>query len=315
MKKLLSLFLTFTMLLSLCLPSLAEAGTEASAEKDVDKLVDSLGTSLEEAIGITHHEITSKTFPLYKGNEKVEKDLKLYFLNAANDLPYMEVNDLLPLLNLVYEGDLFTMSAEDAVVTFNRHSALAGGESFNLIATSMGAPVASAYCAKHPSVVKRLIYYAPAGMDTFKPPFYMYLSACPLIGDFIFANWGDKVLFKNVTREMKHVDVDPYREKLAESFRYKGFSRCTLSSLRHTILKTKKSTGFFIEAAKLNIPTLCLWGRDDITMPFYMSGRFREIMPGAEFHKLDGSGHIFVYDEVEKAAQWTLPFLKNNTEA
>ena len=116
-------------------------------------------------------------------------------------------------------------------------------------------------------------------------------------------------------REMKHVDVDPYREKLAESFRYKGFSRCTLSSLRHTILRTKKSTGFFIEAAKLNIPTLCLWGRDDITMPFYMSGRFREIMPGAEFHELDGSGHIFVYDEVEKAAQWTLPFLKNNTEA
>jgi pimeloyl-ACP methyl ester carboxylesterase len=208
-----------------------------------------------------------------------------------------------------YNVELFVRQLEDII------SALAGGESFNLIATSMGAPVASAYCAKHPSVVKRLIYYAPAGMDTFKPPFYMYLSACPLIGDFIFANWGDKVLFKNVTREMKHVDVDPYREKLAESFRYKGFSRCTLSSLRHTILKTKKSTGFFIEAAKLNIPTLCLWGRDDITMPFYMSGRFREIMPGAEFHELDGSGHIFVYDEVEKAAQWTLPFLKNNTEA
>ncbi len=203
-----------------------------------------------------------------------------------------------------YDIELFVKQLEDVI------EALAGGESFNLFATSMGAPVANAYCAKHPEKVKKLIFYAPAGMDTFKPPFYMYLSACPLIGDFIFANWGEKVLFKNVTREMKHVDIDPYLEKLAESFRYKGFSRCTLSSLRHTILKTKKSTAFFAEAAKKNIPTLCVWGNADITMPFYMAERFREIVPGAEFHELDGSGHVFIYDEADKAMQWTLPFLK-----
>ncbi|MBR5111938.1 MAG: alpha/beta hydrolase [Clostridia bacterium] len=203
-----------------------------------------------------------------------------------------------------YDIELFVKQLEDVI------EALAGGESFNLFATSMGAPVANAYCAKHPEKVKKLIFYAPAGMDTFKPPFYMYLSACPLIGDFIFANWGEKVLFKNVTREMKHVDIDPYLEKLAESFRYKGFSRCTLSSLRHTILKTKKSTAFFAEAAKKNIPTLCVWGNADITMPFYMAERFREIVPDAEFHELDGSGHVFIYDEADKAMQWTLPFLK-----
>ena len=203
-----------------------------------------------------------------------------------------------------YDIELFVKQLEDVI------EALAGGESFNLFATSMGAPVANAYCAKHPEKVKKLIFYAPAGMDTFKPPFYMYLSACPLIGDFIFANWGEKVLFKNVTREMMHVNIDPYLEKLAESFRYKGFSRCTLSSLRHTILKTKKSTAFFAEAAKKNIPTLCVWGNADITMPFYMAERFREIVPGAEFHELDGSGHVFIYDEADKAMQWTLPFLK-----
>ena len=203
-----------------------------------------------------------------------------------------------------YNVELFVRQLEDVIDT------LAGGEKFNLFATSMGAPVASAYCAKHPERVNKLIFYAPAGMDTFKPPFYMYLSACPLIGDFIFANWGEKVLFKNVTREMKHVNIDPYLEKLAESFRYKGFSRCTLSSLRNTILKTKKSTSFFAEAAKKNIPTLCVWGNADITMPFYMSKRFRKIMPEAEFHELDGSGHVFIYDEADKAMQWALPFLK-----
>ncbi len=205
-----------------------------------------------------------------------------------------------------YNLELFVNQLEELI------GELAKGEKFCLFATSMGASIASAYCAKHPESVKKLIYYAPAGMDTFRPPFYMYLSACPLIGDFIFANWGDKILFKNVTREMKHSpeDIDPYREKLAESFRYKGFCRATLSSLRHTILKTKKSTGYFIEAAKLNIPALCLWGKDDITMPFYMAERFREIMPGAQFHALDDSGHVFIYDEIEKTMQFTLPFIK-----
>lgn len=204
-----------------------------------------------------------------------------------------------------YTPELFVRQLEEVV------DALAGDEKFTLFATSMGGPIVSAYCAKHPEKVKKLVYYAPAGMDTFRPPFYMYLSACPLIGDFIFAFWGDKVLFKNCTREFKHADTDLYLEKLAETLKYKGFCRCTLSSLRHTILKTKKATRFFEQAAKHGIPALCLWGKDDITMPFYMSERFREVMPGAEFHELDGSGHIFVYDETEKAVKYTLPFLEN----
>ena len=203
-----------------------------------------------------------------------------------------------------YNVELFVRQLEEVV------NALTEGKEFTLFATSMGAPIVSAYCAKHPEKVRKLVYYAPAGMDTFRPPFYMYLSDCPLVGDFIFAFWGDKVLFNNCTREIKHTDIDPYLEKLAESLRYKGFCRCTLSSLRNIIMKTKKSTKYFAEAAKTGKPVLCLWGKDDITMPFYMSDRFREVMPEAEFHALDGSGHIFVYDEVEKAMEYTLPFLE-----
>ena len=203
-----------------------------------------------------------------------------------------------------YTPELFLKQLEEVV------DALAGGENFNLFATSMGGPIVSAYCAKHPDRVKKLIYYAPAGMDTFKPPFYMYLSACPVIGDFIFAIWGDKVLFKNCTREIKHTDDGPYLEKLAETLKYKGFCRCTLSSLRHTILRTKKTVRYFEQAAETGVPALCLWGKDDITMPFYMSERFREVFPSAEFHALDGSGHIFIYDEIDKAMKFTLPFLE-----
>ena len=45
-------------------------------------------------------------------------------------------------------------------------------------------------------------------------------------------------------------------------------------------------------------------------MPFYQSERLKEVVPNVELHALEGSGHIFLYDEIDKTMQYTLPFLK-----
>ena len=204
-----------------------------------------------------------------------------------------------------YTPELFARQLEELL------DALGVSEKISLFATSMGGPIVTAFCAAHPEKVERLIFYAPAGMDTFRPPFYMYLTACPLIGDILFAVCGDKILFKNCAREIRlpQAEVDAYLEKLAVSLNYKGFTRCALSSLRNTILKTKKATGYFKQTAARGIPTLCLWGTADITMPFYMADRFKAVMPDAEFHAIDGAGHIFIYDHIDVTMEHTLPFL------
>ena len=71
MKKLLSILLALTMVLSLGVPAFA-----ADA-----------------------HEISSAAFPLYHNSNSLGMDVKLYFLDGATDLPYIEANDFLTLLD------------------------------------------------------------------------------------------------------------------------------------------------------------------------------------------------------------------------
>ena len=93
MKKLLSILLALTMLLSLCVPAFA----------------------------VEAHAITSAAFPYYDGESEPSAELTLYFLDGMNDLPYIEANDLLALLTSVYHDSVdFSMAADGSVVTFSR---------------------------------------------------------------------------------------------------------------------------------------------------------------------------------------------------
>ena len=99
MKKLLSILLALTMLLPLGVPAFA-----ADA-----------------------HEITSAAFPIYHNSVSLGMDVKLCFLDGAADLPYIEANDFLTLLNALILGsedhDLsFSMESDGPVVTYIRQN-------------------------------------------------------------------------------------------------------------------------------------------------------------------------------------------------
>ena len=72
-------------------------------------------------------EIESADFPLYVGTISLEADLKCYFLDGAKDLPYVEANDWLMMLNEIVgsskQGISFTMEIDGPVVTYTRHNA------------------------------------------------------------------------------------------------------------------------------------------------------------------------------------------------
>lgn len=71
------------------------------------------------------HTVESSTFPFYKGTEKSNTELKLYFLDGVKDLPYIEATDCLSLLKDTYNNAVdFTMSTEGSVVTFSRPNKL-----------------------------------------------------------------------------------------------------------------------------------------------------------------------------------------------
>ena len=95
MKKLLSMLLALTMLLSLGVPAFAEES----------------------------HTITGEDIPLYTVGEETGEAMKLYFLDGVKDLPYMEISDLCDLLTgLIGDGIVtFTKDVQGPVVTITRN--------------------------------------------------------------------------------------------------------------------------------------------------------------------------------------------------
>ena len=100
MKKLLSILLALAMLMSL--------GISAFAEEK--------------------HEITSAAYPVYIDDMDTGMQFDLYFVDGANDLPYLDAGFCLEMLNAFLgdesTGDTFTMTAEGPVVTFTRTNSM-----------------------------------------------------------------------------------------------------------------------------------------------------------------------------------------------
>ena len=188
-------------------------------------------------------------------------------------------------------------------------------EKFILFGTSMGGSVTTAFCRLFPEKAKKLILLAPAGMDSFKPPFYMYLTSAPLLGDVLFSIIGGKTLLKKCAGELIYSGEDVeeyYMNEFAYSAQYKGMHQCTLSSLRNTILNTKETVKGYYSVTEQKIPMLVIWGTADKTMPYYQIDRMKEICPHAKFETFEGSGHIFLFDEGERTMNIVMPFIKEN---
>ena len=79
--------------------------------------------------------------------------------------------------------------------------------------------------------------------------------------------------------------------------KYKGYLRCTLSSLRNTILRTDVTIKGYEAVGAQKLPLLVIWGDIDRTMPFYQHERLLEVCPQAELHMLEGYGHTFLFDD------------------
>ncbi len=190
--------------------------------------------------------------------------------------------------------------------------ALLSDEKFILFGTSMGGTVTTSYCRLFPGKVKKLVLLAPAGMDNFVPPLYMKLCSAPVLGRCLFKMIGKNVLLKRCANEMIYHEneKDDFMRNFAYCAKYKGFIESTRSSLKNTIVNTEVDVKGYYSVAKQKIPTLCIWGTADKTMPYYQMKRFQEIYPDARFVTFEGSGHIFLYDESERTMDIVLPFIE-----
>ncbi|MBR4472593.1 MAG: hypothetical protein IKS55_03045 [Oscillospiraceae bacterium] len=143
MKKLLSILLAVSLLFALAIPAFADGekkdedpsaaltellNKDELTDEDLNTALQLLGDLIvKEATGgqpaEAVHEISSAEIPLYANTEETGINVPLYFLDGVKDLPYVNADGLLFLLEGLMDFQC-KLSADGPVLTVNRHSEL-----------------------------------------------------------------------------------------------------------------------------------------------------------------------------------------------
>ena len=66
------------------------------------------------------------------------------------------------------------------------------------------------------------------------------------------------------------------------------------------------------EIEKLAIPTLIMWGAEDVFQPIHHGARLAAAMPRARFEKIERAGHFLPEDEPAIVVRLIADFVKSN---
>ncbi len=166
-------------------------------------------------------------------------------------------------------------------------------DDFTLIGYSMGGAIATAYAARHPNIIRRLILLAPAmGLTT--SPLVRWIRDTPIFGD-----WLMLLLFPLQHRRATNAErnlpssvpgiVDHQQEELI----YRGYIPAVLASLRGIL-----SEDFEPDHRRLrdmNIPVIALWGDEDRVVPLAAMGKLTQWSRHARQEVVKGAGHGLPY--------------------
>ncbi|HTE46488.1 MAG TPA: alpha/beta fold hydrolase, partial [Gemmatimonadaceae bacterium] len=97
--------------------------------------------------------------------------------------------------------------------------------------------------------------------------------------------------------------ADRYRVQV----RYRGFGRALLATRRATAGMATDT--LYRAVAATGVPVLLIWGVKDATVPFERNAGVRAAIPAAEFHAIDGAGHLPILEQAALTDSLVLAFL------
>jgi pimeloyl-ACP methyl ester carboxylesterase len=176
-----------------------------------------------------------------------------------------------------------------------------------LVGESMGGAVAITFTDRHPELVARLALIAPAGFPV-KESLAMRLAKVPVLGDYLMAVFGDRMILAGVNEAFVDPEKFPqFEEQFKVQMQYAGLQQAILSTLRdmdmHGLSETYQRVG------RQQKPVLLLWGDKDQVLPFANSEKVKQAIPQVEFHVIAGAGHDLEYEFSDTVNPLLLDFL------
>lgn len=182
----------------------------------------------------------------------------------------------------------------------------------DLVALSMGGPLAAEFAFRFPKRVAKLALIDPAGFELGLPPAVQALRL-PLVGELalgVLGRFGRRSLIESMLTDFyqpSQVMLDYFVPRYQEQMQYRGFKRAILSTFRRGLLD--EDLQVYQRLGQGGKPVLLVWGEHDQTVPFHHHQTFQQLVPQAEFHAIPAAGHLPHFERPELVNPLLVEFL------
>ncbi len=174
----------------------------------------------------------------------------------------------------------------------------------SLFGYSMGGAIASAFTARHPDRVDRLMLLAPAGMIYHTGPWLARARDWGLAGDWLWGLVGAWVIRRAAQDEAEHAQIPNLLERVKKETQIRNTLSAVLSSERHMLVGDQEAEHRAIAATPVAV--ISVWGEHDSPIPLAAMGKLTEWNRACYKYEINGAGHGLAYthpDQVIAALQ------------
>jgi 2-hydroxy-6-oxonona-2,4-dienedioate hydrolase len=194
---------------------------------------------------------------------------------------------IVPMLPL-YDLDIFHTSVTGLASHVHKFIEAQGYENIHLLGNSLGGHVGLVHTLKHPEKIKSLILTGSSGLYE-----HGMGDSYPKRGDYDFIKDKTEKTFYNPNTATKEL-VDEVFEIVNSRIKAIKIIALAKSAIRNNLGE---------ELHQIKVPTLLIWGNQDIITPPFVAEEFKKFIPQAELYFIDKCGHapmMEVPDEFNK---------------
>ncbi|WP_045821196.1 alpha/beta fold hydrolase [Williamsia herbipolensis] len=200
-----------------------------------------------------------------------------------------------------YDEDLFVRQLTELI------EALAPPGPNHVVGASMGALVAMEYTRRTPTAVRSLALIGPAGVSS-RPLTQRLLTISDRVTRVVARRWGRRVFDEHRRRNI----TDPesaarLQAMIADAYRHEGSLYAFFSTLGHFPLFDRGS--LYAAIGSLAIPTVLMWGTDDLVTPIDALDHVRDLLRPDELRVVEDCGHMVPFERPSLVAETIAEFV------
>ena len=166
-------------------------------------------------------------------------------------------------------------------------------EDVTLLGYSMGGSIATAYAARYPHQVARVVLLASAGFELVESRFDRFCRTVPYVGDWLFLAFAPRMMAAQIRANPVQSEVDDIEAvQLAEHER-RGFFPAVLASRRG--LLSQRLQEEHRKISRDDIPVFAIWGARDAVIPIASLGQLAQWNRLAKQEVVSEAGHEICY--------------------